>query len=127
MVEQPDMFGPRTFMEDVSRATLQAKRLEAEHLEAFKAWWAKYPRKIAKPKAEKVYLSVLRSRKATIDELNQGLERYIDHVTAERAGGFNLAYCHATTWLNQGRWTDEYSGGKPREDAFAALRERQDG
>ena len=68
----------------------------------FEKFWDKVPRKIAKKKCQKIYNNLVKSKEVTEDELISGMERY-----AESVKDTDMPFiCHATTWLNQGRWED---------------------
>lgn len=65
----------------------------------FETFWRHYPRRIGKLAAQKAYA---KARKlATAEELLAGIERY------RAAKPAYADYCHASTYLNQGRWMDE--------------------
>lgn len=67
----------------------------------FDAWWAKYPRRVGKLAAMKAYGKALTM--ATHEQLMAGVELYRDHLPDEAQ-----YIAHPATWLNQGRWLDEY-------------------
>jgi len=68
----------------------------------FEKFWDKVPRKIAKKKCQKIYNNLVKSKEVTEDELISGMERYAASVKDT-----DMPFiCHATTWLNQGRWED---------------------
>jgi len=69
---------------------------------SFDAFWAIYPRKVAKQPALEAYLAVIR-RGVAPHEIASGASAY----AGARAGKDPEKTAHATTWLNQGRWTDE--------------------
>lgn len=69
-------------------------------LDGFDAWWAVYPRKTAKDAARKAYRAAL--KRATVEELLAGAERYRDDP--HRTPQFTA---YPATWLNGGRWGDE--------------------
>jgi hypothetical protein len=71
----------------------------------FERFWKAYPRKIGRLEAERKFEIALRS--TTIDVLLAAVERYKQHKP-EYAD-----WCHAKTWLYQGRWLDEYEDAKP--------------
>lgn len=73
----------------------------------FVVFWERYPRKVGKLAAEKAYQ---RARKSgvTQQQILDGIDRYMANKP-EYAD-----WAHPTTWLNQGRWDDDYSG--PRAD-----------
>lgn len=78
----------------------QVELLPADDL-GFSVWWSKCPRQIGKLAAQRVYRNVIMRQLATPEELLQGLLRYRRNKPDEQA------YCHPTTWLNQGRWLDK--------------------
>ena len=71
-------------------------------MDQFDAFWAAYPRKIAKGAARRAFAKALKM--APFEDIMAGLERY----TALRVGQAPQFTCHASTWLNQERWTDEH-------------------
>jgi hypothetical protein len=79
----------------------------------FEAFWACYPRKVAKLAAKKAYDKARLS--ATQEELLEGVAQYIQHKPE---------YCdwaHAASWLNAGRWMDDYTPPKiekPKTGAY---------
>ena len=66
----------------------------------FDAFWEIYPRKVAKQDALKCYERALRL--ASAEEILAGAQRFANDPN--RIPGFTP---HPTTWLNQGRWSDE--------------------
>lgn len=69
--------------------------------EFFADFWASYPRKADKARAQKAYLKA--ADKADPTELNAAAARF-----AARCAGKDLQYVpHPTTWLNGERWNDE--------------------
>lgn len=65
----------------------------------FADFWAQYPRKVARPKAEKAYMKAV--KKATPDEILSGLmvwKMYWDDPQF---------IPHSATWLNDERWNDK--------------------
>jgi hypothetical protein len=67
----------------------------------FDEFWAAYPRKVGKLAALRAYRKA-RSL-ASADEILDGIAVYREHKPAY------ADWCHPTTFLNQGRWMDEYS------------------
>lgn len=67
----------------------------------FVVFWQRYPRKVGKLAAEKAYE---RARKmgVTQEQIITGVSRYIENKPAY------ADWAHPATWLNQGRWDDEY-------------------
>ena len=71
-------------------------------VEQFKQFWDKYPRKTAKAQAQKVFARAL--TKIDFDDMMKKLELFIS-LHKETKKEF---IPHASTWLNQERWNDEY-------------------
>lgn len=70
-------------------------------LSDFDAFWRAYPRKVAKRAARKAYDRAL--RETTHEAIMRGLAEFNRHLPSE-----TQYIPHPTTWLNQGRWEDEY-------------------
>jgi len=68
--------------------------------EEFEAFWAVYPRHIAKLAAQKAFMKARKA--ATFADLVDGVRRYIQGKPSY------ADWAHASTWLNAGRWLDEY-------------------
>lgn len=71
----------------------------------FEAWWAKYPLKVGKLAAEKAYLKA--RRRASEYELLDGVARYVQWKPDW------MSWANPQTWLNQGRWFDDYAKPAP--------------
>jgi len=69
--------------------------------ENFDLFWQAFPRKVGKIAAQKAFQKAIKGG-ATIDALLDGIARYVQHKPQY------ADYCHPVTWLNQGRWLDEY-------------------
>ncbi len=68
----------------------------------FDQFWKHYPRKIAKRAAQAAF------NRLTKDEQAKAVETIEQHVAYWKLKGTEMEFiCHATTWLNQGRWEDE--------------------
>lgn len=87
-------------------------RPEAERVGAdeFDSWWSAYPRKVGKQKARAAYLKA-RKRGVTAEELRDGLEASVRQWRREMRPDDKLP--HPTTWLNEGRWEDDYTAPTP--------------
>lgn len=73
----------------------------------FNAFWSRYPRKVGKLAAMKAYEKALKM--ATHEQIMAGVELYRQHMPSE------MQYVpHASSWLNAGRWMDEYEDVKPK-------------
>jgi hypothetical protein len=81
----------------------------------FEEFWRACPRRTGKLKAEQAYAKA-RKLGATQKQLLDGLVKYVQHKPSY------ADYCHPATWLNQGRWLDEY-GPAPKAAPQPAARE----
>jgi hypothetical protein len=70
-------------------------------------WWSNYPHKVAKIAAEKAYRSARVKRKASAQDLLTGLASYIQHKPEWQS------WANGASWLNSGRWMDDYSRSAP--------------
>jgi hypothetical protein len=86
----------------------------AELAADFGAWWEGYPRKVGRITAETAYRKARKHQSAP--DLLAGRDRSIAAWKAE--GREDRLIPHPTTWLNQGRWADEYAtnGHAPLEE-----------
>jgi hypothetical protein len=75
------------------------------HPDPFDAFWAAYPRKVAKKAARKAFDKALRT--TPIDTIMAGLASYIRHKPDY------ADWMHAASFLNGERWADEYD--KPKQ------------
>lgn len=66
----------------------------------FQAFWQAYPRRVGKLDAVKAYAKA--RALASADEILAGVEAYKKHKPEY------CDYAHPATWLNKGRWMDEY-------------------
>ena len=67
----------------------------------FDQFWQHYPRKIAKRAAQVAF------NRLTKQEQSDAVEAIEQHVAYWKLKGTEMDFiCHATTWLNQGRWED---------------------
>jgi uncharacterized protein YdaU (DUF1376 family) len=68
----------------------------------FDKWWLKYPRKLGKKDALKVYEQILKT--ASPEDVEKALDNYIEDI---RAKGTEEKYIkHPTTFLREERWKD---------------------
>ena len=78
----------------------------------FDRFWAAYPCKRAKTAARKAFDTARKGggrheAPASLDEILDGVERYIADVGRQRANGFpDLQWAMPASWLNAGRWAD---------------------
>lgn len=80
---------------------------EPDYDKVFEGWWINYPRKIGKGKAKERFIKVLKTKKATIEHMTVGLQRYCEDIN--NRGTETQFIAHPSTWINEGRWEDEYS------------------
>jgi hypothetical protein len=89
----------------------QVQTFEAE----FEEFWENYPRsgginKGSKQKAKQIFTKILTHTKTQPSEIMQGLQAYAAYL--QHTGTIfkqEQLSAHATTWLNQGRWEDDYT------------------
>lgn len=75
----------------------------AQDPDGFAAWWAQWPKKVAKAAAVKAYKSALKKT----DALTLGQKAH-GFIEAEKRKGTAMEYIpNAATWLNQERWEDD--------------------
>lgn len=67
----------------------------------FQTFWNQYPRRVGKLAAQRAYEKARRS--FTAEEILVGLANYVQHMPADPQ-----YRCHPTTFLNQGRFLDDY-------------------
>lgn len=73
--------------------------------EGFDAWWAQWPKKVAKAAALKAYKTALKKT----DALTLG-QKAAQFIATEQRKGTAIEYIpNASTWLNQERWEDDTS------------------
>lgn len=87
----------------------------------FDVFWARYPHRVGKLAAQKAFT---KARKlASVEAIVQGVDRYIANKPSY------ADFCHPATFLNQGRWMDEYverRSGADRRDEPRGTPERRD-
>lgn len=77
--------------------------------DAFEQFWARYPAKVGKVAASTAFAKVSKSSLVAFAALMAGLDAYVRHKPPDRD------WCYPTTWLNQGRWDDEWTDGQPQQ------------
>ena len=71
----------------------------------FSDFWQSYPRKTAKPVAQKAYAKALKT--VTHDDIMFGLSQQLPGMDAKKQAGDAAFIPHPSTWLNQQRWEDD--------------------
>jgi len=74
--------------------------------DGFEKFWNKYPKHIAKQTAKRAYISALKNKKTTHDEIMKGLDNYLAQIKHDKTELQFIKY--PSTWLNGGCWEDEY-------------------
>jgi hypothetical protein len=72
----------------------------------FDTFWSIFPRRLNRKQAEKSYNTAIKNG-ATHEQLARGAQEFRNHV--EAAGTEQRFIPHPATWLNQERWTNDYS------------------
>ena len=85
-------------------------RIQNTDTEAFDRFWSVYPRKAGKQDAQRSFERALKV--ATLNEILAGAQKYADDPN--RVAQFTA---HPSTWLNQGRWSDDPLPRRTNEDA----------
>jgi biotin operon repressor len=103
----------RPFVQNSSKRTLSKRTVSKNEGKSltmtdqsrsdFEAFWHAYPKKVDKLRAEKLFANLLKSKRASVEQLIAGANRY----ATERAGQDPTYTKHASTWLNAGGWLDE--------------------
>lgn len=87
------------------------------HEEAFNQFWEFYPYRQGKSKAKAALKKALKD--ASLEDIIEGVERYKRHKEPWRN------WCLPATFLNQGRWEDEWDAPAAGPRTFADVaRER---
>jgi hypothetical protein len=113
---------PTIPLRDPIKETSKGKTLAmVDH--GFDEFWAIFPKKVDKLKAEKLYAVIIKTKRATAADLLAGAKRY----AAAKAGTERRFIKHPTTWLNAGAWLDEIEPNSPTptnraDSAIAGMR-----
>lgn len=78
-------------------------------LSTFDAWYAEYPRKEAKLAAQRAYMRALKNG-VTHEKMVDGLARFNEYV--QKRGTERKYIPLPATWINAGRYDDEYEEAK---------------
>lgn len=73
-------------------------------------FWASYPRKVAKGAMRKALDKIKNRGDVPWQKLLDGIERYKAWLAQRSAACWRPEPAHASTWLNQERWDDEFGG-----------------
>jgi len=79
----------------------------------FEKWWLIYPRRVAKGRALKVYLALLKTKRIAHDQLLKATQRYAESV----CGKDEKFIPHPATWLNDQRYLEFLADPKPGQSA----------
>lgn len=102
----------------------EKKETRAGGVEFDEVFWPEYPNKVGKPKAASAFATARRA--ASLNEIMDGLRRYIGSKPADRS------WLNPATFLNQARWSDEPAPvaqsrappPNPMADALASTRRK---
>lgn len=97
------------------RASPPTSKPEKDKIADFKAFWAEYPRKVAKQDAEKAWLK-LKPDEALLAVMLKALEAQKKSEEWRRDKGQYIPY--PATWLNGKRWNDETSVSLKSSDPY---------
>ena len=119
VIEPITSSGDRSSPELVRPADRKSRKQPATATEQaeFDAFWAIYPRHVAKKPALDAFLVAVR-RGVRATDIAQGASAY----AAAREGQDPSKTAHAASWLNQERWTDE---AEPSPAQFAQIQPRR--
>lgn len=101
-----------------STSTTSTRQTKRDRDAAFDRFWSVYPRRVAKQDAVKAFAKALKA--ATVEQIVAGVEAYV--ADCRKAGRERDHIAHPASWLNAGRWEDEYAGMAPT-DPLAWLRD----
>lgn len=82
----------------------------------FETWYSRYPRKEARGYAVGAFKKA--RRKATLEQLVNGLARYVEAM----AGKERHYICLPASWLNGERWLDEPEATSTADPNYARMR-----
>lgn len=88
----------------------------------FELFWSKYPRREAKIKGREAFERAVKAG-VKADKMVEAAERFAKHVIGKDVQFIPLP----ATWINAGRWDDEYSSGKDDDYAWREHRRNQIG
>jgi len=95
------------FEKRATALSLVGEGLSGSITQAFDAWWAVYPKKTKKLKAESLFARVLKRQLVSIDQLIAAADAYAKSEKVSR--GYVM---DPTTWLNDGCWDDDVTPAK---------------
>jgi hypothetical protein len=98
--EENPMLGNPTLKNTNTKKTIDKKTKELSSNKAFDQFWATYPRKTAKGNARIAYQKAL--DRVSPEELQQAVESFANDPNLPE----EQFIPHASTWLNQERWSD---------------------
>lgn len=77
--------------------------------EQFEIFWGSYPRKVAKANAKKAFAKSIKL--TSLEHMLDGITKYVANKPSY------CDFCHPATWLNGGRYDDEYEIHQPKVSA----------
>ena len=73
----------------------------------FEKFWSKYPRQIDKQRAKKTFISLIKNKKVTLEDILVGVDKYLAYIKQDKVEERYIK--HPTSWLNAGGWENEYN------------------
>jgi hypothetical protein len=105
-----------TVKESLTVESVEVEVVKINGVDLFEAFWKAYPKKKAKEKARQVFqklLSKAKNKEILAEQIMKGLELYNQDIIQKQTKEEFIA--HATSWLNQARWEDEYTTITPQQ------------
>lgn len=93
----------------------------SKYTEEFLSFWKVYPRRIAKRAAFTAFEKALEW--ADAEEIIEGAKQYAKYIQRENIEAQFV--CHATTWLNQGRYEDEHELNIEKQEVISPEESRR--
>lgn len=78
--------------------------------EEFSIFWKSYPRRIAKENARKAFEKAI--KRTSLQDLLDGITKYVANKPDWQD------YAHPASWLNGGRWQDEWEPQQPKAPRY---------
>jgi hypothetical protein len=90
------------------------KKIVQDSIESeFDQFWKLYPRKTKKQTARESFIKARKKNKVPYEIIEEGLYKYVRQLEHQETEVQFIT--HASTWLNQARWEDEYISITPKK------------
>jgi hypothetical protein len=87
-----------------SSVSSKMEHTQKQKNEEFNQFWEAYGKKVKKPKAEESFKKALKTKDTTFQSVMNGVKKYNEYLQVATW----LEKADPTSWLNQGRWNDDY-------------------